>query len=423
MTVTAALRAASLIVELAGGEASVVSDVKTVDHFPPFEVLFSLSKARRLIGKSIPDPELREILEALEIEVQPQTDTDLWKLLVPPYRVDVRREVDVIEDVLRVYGYNQVEMAAEMHSTLSFQQYRDVYRLKERYADFLSANGFYEVMNNSLISKHLGNEQAVPIVNPLSEDLGIMRQSMLPGILESLRYNQNRQQDHLSLYEFGKTYRLKGSGYEEKEWLVLAISGNSFPNKHWKETPITASQTGIQREVERLQAWFGFEGQTRELPEHPDFSYGLELLVNGQVILTYGKVSPAWMKRYSLRNEVFCVQIVWEKLVQLYFGSKPEFQPIPQYPGIRRDISMIIDKSLSFQQIQAVIFKANPKLIRKVELHDVYEGENIRAGAKSYLVSIELRDSEKTLADKAADKVIARVYQLLQSEFTVEIRS
>ncbi|MEM7655911.1 MAG: phenylalanine--tRNA ligase subunit beta [Bacteroidota bacterium] len=420
MTKTAALRAAWLILELAGGKASQVADLQMVETFPPFEVELSLPKTRRLIGKDIPDATIIEILEALEMEVAQAGE--VLNLQVPPYRVDVQRDVDVIEDILRVYGYNQVEMATKMHATLSFDQYQDHYQLKERYADMLSANGYYEVMNNSLVHKDLVDEQAVPIVNPLSEELGVMRQSMLPGALDTLRYNQNRQLEDLAIYEFGKTYRKKGEGHVEKSWLALTVSGKSFPFKHWQQEAVSTSQATLNREIDRLQTWLGIQGKAREIKDHPDFAYGLELLVDGKVLAYYGKVAEPWINRFGIRNEVFHLLINWELADALYFKQTVTFQPIPQYPGTRRDISMVIDEAVAFQTIQEVVARANPKLIRSVELHDIYQGGNIRKGAKSYLISLELRDDNKTLADKAADKVVARAYQLLKSEVQAEIR-
>ena len=275
MTVTTAIRAASLIVEIAGGTPSVLTDQK-IGEFPHFEVNLSIAKTHRLIGKKIGRESIIEILEALEVIVSTDDNPDLLHLKVPPYRVDVQRDVDVIEDILRVYGYNAIEIPQKLNASLTFRQYQDEFRLRESYANHLSANGFYEMVNNSLTHQKFGDERAVPIVNPLSEDLGIMRQSMIPGVLESIRYNQNRQQENLALYEFGKTYKLNGSDYVEKEWLAIAVSGQKHPT-HWETKSPMVSLATITRERERLQRWIGFVGQCREA-EHPGFDYGLEMI-------------------------------------------------------------------------------------------------------------------------------------------------
>ena len=419
MTVPTAIRAASLIVEIAGGTPSVLTDQK-IGEFPHFDVDLSIAKTHKLIGKEIGRETIIEILEALEVIVIPDENPDLLHLKVPPYRVDVQRDVDVIEDILRVYGYNDVEIPQKLNASLTFRQYQDVFRLRESYSNHLSANGFYEIVNNSLVHQKFGNDKAVPIVNPLSEDLGIMRQSMIPGVLEAVKYNQNRQQENLALYEFGKTYKLSGADYEEQEWLAIAVSGQKHP-VHWASKASMVSLATLTRESERLQRWIGFEGQTREA-EHPGFDYCLEMIHNGKSILHYGKIKSGINKHFGIRNEVFCMLIDWARIVEIYFSSAPEYEEIPVYPAIRRDISMLIHKGTSFSDIHQIISKTNPKLIRSVDLHDVYQGKGIDDDKKSYLVSIELRDNKKTLEDNIADKVIQRIYASLEKELGAEIR-
>ena len=419
MTIFSAQRAADLILQLAGGTPTQLRDVKT-EEFPPFEITFSLSKANRMYGKEIPAAEQIEILTALEIEVEADKDGDTLYLKVPPYRVDVRRPQDVMEEVLRVHGYNEVAIPPKVNLALEFRQYQDVFRLRQRYADYLSANGFYEILNNSLVSEQLGNEKAVPMLNPLSEDLGILRQSMLPGVLESIRYNQNRQNENLALYEFGKTYQKEESGYGEQEWLVWAVTGNNHPI-HWKEKPGPVSVYTLTREVERLLAWFRLTGTWKEYRDD-ELAYGLEVEVAGKPLVQYGRISGEWMEQYDLRNEVFYARIDWPWLAQNYFQQEITYQEVPVYPAIRRDISMVIPETTSFDSIRSLIQRANPKLIRQIELHDVYQGKGIEAGKKSYLVSIVLRDDHKTLDDKVADKISRKLYHLLENEIRAEIR-
>ena len=419
MTVITAIRAASLIVEIAGGTPSVLTDQKTRE-FPHFDVDLSVAKTHRLIGKEIGRDTIIEILEALEVIVNPDDNPDWLHLKIPPYRVDVQRDVDVIEDILRVYGYNDIEIPQKLNASLTFRQYQDVFRLRESYANHLSANGFYEMVNNSLVHQKFGDESAVPIVNPLSEDLGIMRQSMLPGVLEAIKYNQNRQQENLALYEFGKTYKRSGADYAEQEWLAIALSGQKHPT-HWNAKASAVNLATLSRERERLERWIGFEGQTREA-EHAGFDYGLEMIYNGKSILHYGKVKSGITREFGIRNEVFCMLIDWARVTEIYFASAPEYEEIPVYPGIRRDISMLIHKGTSFADIHRIISKTNPKLIRSVDLYDVYQGKGIDDDKKSYLVSIELRDNKKTLEDNTADKVIQHIYKSLEQKLGAEIR-
>lgn len=417
MTETAARRAALLITQIAGGTASKVADIKLSD-FPPFAVDLSVAKTERLVGKPLGRQTIIDILEALEIEVKGEGDQ--LHLQVPPYRVDVQREVDVIEDILRVYGYNNVELPGTFTASLGQGQYRDQHEVQERYANYLSANGFYEIMNNSLVSVELGDERAVPIVNPLSEELGIMRQSLLPGALETVQHNQNRQQEDLALYEFGKTYAKTADGYEEHRWLALTVTGARHA-PHWRDKAPKVTLGTLSREVSRLQHWFGFQGELRE-SEQPELDYALELVYDHQPVLHYGRVMGEWTEKYDLRNEVFFMRVDWPRLLDIYFASQPTYQPIPLYPSIRRDLSLLIDQAVSFAEIAQVVPQANPKLIRSVELHDVYMGQGIDPDKKSYLISIELRDDSKTLADKAAEKVTQRVMQLLEKELGAEMR-
>lgn len=419
MPPTAAMRAASLIVELAGGTASEIVD-QVVGEFPDMEVDLSVKRTCQLIGKSLEKTEIIRILNALDIKVEEAADGDLLHLRVPPYRVDVTRPQDVMEEILRIHGYNNVEVPAKLNASIDFQQYDDIYGLRQRYANALSANGFYEILNNSLVPQDQGDEEAVVMVNPLSEDLAIMRQSMLHGVLTSIQYNQNRRQEDLALYEFGKTYSKAGEDFREQEWLVLALTGNQHA-KHWnREAPGTNLYT-LGREVERLQEWFGFKGKLTECDD-PEFDYGLELQVGKKTILRYGKVNGELTGKYDIRNEVFFARIDWQALMDAHRTSIVEYQAIPLYPSIRRDISMIIGEAVSFDAIRNVVLKANPKLIRAIDLHDVYMGKGIETGKKSYLISILLRDDKKTLSDKAAEQVSKRAYHLLQEELGAEIR-
>ncbi|WNJ21331.1 phenylalanine--tRNA ligase subunit beta [Pontibacter sp. G13] len=417
MTVNAALRATDLILQIAGGTASQVAD-QQIGEFLPFEVDLSLEKTNRLIGEDIGKDTILEILHALEIQTEESGDT--LKLKVPPYRVDVQRDVDVIEDILRVYGYNSVAIPEKINATLTFTQYKDEFRFREHIANHLSATGFYEIMNNSLEARELGDDSAVEIVNPLSEDLGILRQKMIYGALETVRYNQNRQNENLALYEFGHVYKNKAGEYAQKSQLAVTVSGGVH-DFHWESKSPKSSLATLTTVIERLQKWVGFEGKVREA-EHEDFEYALEMVVDGRVLLTYGRVNQELMEKYDLRNEVFHMIVDWAALVDIYFAVDVKYKPVPQYPSIRRDISMLIDRPTSFAEIKDAVLKANPKLIRTVDLHDIYMGKGIPEGKKSYLVSVEMRDDNKTLADKAAEKIMQRAFQLLENQLGAEIR-
>ncbi len=419
MTLRAALRAADLIQQLAGGEISVVTDWQA-EAFAPFLVNLSVRKTQRLIGAAIAKEEIIRILTALEITVSEQ-DEDLLALQVPPYRVDVKRDVDVIEDLLRVYGYNRIALPAQMHSSLDYRQRRNDFRLKETVANYFSANGYYEILNNSLVSKALGDDQAVELANPLSEDLGIMRQSMLPGALETVRYNQNRQQESLKFFEFGKTYRKRSEmDFEERSWMAITVAGLKHP-MHWEAKAPASTLFTLTHEVERLQAWAGISGQVREC-EDPEFAYALELVVDGRVLLRYGRVTPQWESRFDLRMETYHLRLDWEGFLKAYGSKVIRYQPVSVFPAVRRDISLLMEQNIDFAKIREVVLKANPKLIQSVALHDVYRGKGMAESEKSYLISIELRDDTKTLLDDSVEKVMSFVVQSLEKQLGVKVR-
>ncbi|MDX1907943.1 MAG: phenylalanine--tRNA ligase subunit beta [Bacteroidia bacterium] len=416
MTLTAALRAAELIVQVAGGVVSAPDD-QVFSEFKPFEVTLSVTKTQRLAGKNIPREEIIAILHGLEIAVA--EGGDLLHLQVPPYRVDVQRDVDVMEDLLRVYGYNNVEIAEKMSYTLPFRQYRDRFRLREHYANHLSANGWYEILNNSLVPQAVGASDAVALLNPLSEDLGVMRSSMIYGVLETVRYNQNRQQTDLALYEFGKTYHRTEDGFAEREWLAMAVSGQDHA-PHWQYKPRPVTLSTLTREIGRLQTWMDLPGQLEEC-QHEEFAYGLQLVHEGQVLVRYGKVAAALAERHDLRSEVFYLVADWRTLTELYTTTETRYRDIPVYPGTRRDLSLLLDTGRSFREISALTAGVSP-LIRAIELHDVYQGKGIPEGKKSYLVSYDLRDDSQTLSDRQVDEVMRKITGLLERELGAEIR-
>jgi phenylalanyl-tRNA synthetase beta chain len=417
MCKTALLRAASLIVEHCGGSASEVDDI-SFDDFAPYEIHLSVSRTEQMIGKELGKDTIVDILKRLEIEVSDKGDT--LSLKVPRYRVDVTRPQDVMEEILRIYGYDEVGAAETMTQTVQYQPFFDADRLRQRYCDYLSANGFYEILNNSLINKNLGDDKAIELVNPLSEELGIMRQSLLWGFLETIEYNQNRQNEDLALYEFGKTYWQQDDEYREKQWLCMAVTGRAHA-RHWTREGRKSSLFTLTREVERLQQWMGFDATIRE-GEHAQFDYGLELLHNGRILLQYGKVKDELTEPYGIRNEVFFLEMDWEAVVALYRDGHKLFAPIPQFPAIRRDFSFLLDDATPFSELARLIQKANPKLIRAIDLHDVYRGKGVPEGKKSYLVSVLFRDDKKTLQDKAIDKMSEHILRQLEKQPGVELR-
>lgn len=419
----AALRALHLITEIAGGEASVITDVKLAD-FAPFEVNLSIAKTWTIIGKQIPRAEIIDILHRLEMETE-EDGGDIIKVKVPQYRVDVQRPQDVMEDILRIYGFDKIESSGKIEFTPHAGAKQDNYRLSQAVANALSSAGFYEMWNNSLSPKKFASENAVEIVNPLSEELAIMRETLLYGALEVIQYNQNRQNEDLALYEFGKTYWKKvnqegKTSYKEKQWLTMFITG-AKQALHWETKQSATTLFTLSKEVERLANLLGIKGEVKEI-EHPEMDYALAYTVRKQQVFVYGKVKQSHQQAFDIRNEVFYLIGDWDLMAKLYFEKGIEYQAISQYPGIRRDISMLIPETETFENIRKAVRQVNPQLIKSVDLHDVYKGKNIEEGKKSYLISLFLQDETRTLADSLAEQVWEKVCKTLEHKIGAVIR-
>ena len=419
MALKAALRATALILEYAGGKASAPLDVQR-SRFKDYEVKLDLAFAKRLIGSDLGTGTIIEILNALEIEVAEQTETYL-DLRVPPYRVDVQRPQDILEEILRIYGYNNVPRPAQNSLALNFNQFLDAFSLRQKYFDQLAANGFNEILTCPLVPAHLAGETTVTLANALTVDMAVLREDMLRTGLDTIEYNQRFGNFNLRLSEFGKTYHKGGEKYLENEWIVLFATGASLP-AHWAGKQPKSGFYTLKREMERMVRLFGLKVEEKEIQGNDRLAYGLELGRGEKVVARFGRVANAQMQGRDIKNEVFYAEIDWNELTRLYKKTKVKYQPVPKFPSIQRDISMIVPDSTPYASIRAAIFSCNPKLIREVSITDVYKGESIGAGKKSYLVTLTLLDEKKTLTVKAADKTMNRVFQKLESDFGVEIR-
>lgn len=415
----AALRATALILELAGGKASVPNDV-VKREFPHFEVQLDLAYAQRLIGSDLGTDTLVEILHALEIEVAERTETHL-DLRVPPYRVDVQRPQDVLEDILRIYGYNKLPMPEQNAMSLNMAQFLNEYSLREKYFNGLAANGFNEILTCPLVPAHLARETTVTLANALTVDMAVLREDMLRTGLDTIEFNQRYGNFDLQLSEFGKTYHKNGESYVENEWIVLFLTGASEP-AYWSGKQGKTKFYDLKREMERLVQLFGLKVTESEIEGDERFAYGLQLKRGDRTVARFGRVSNARMKDRDIRDDVFFAEIDWKELVRQFKKHKVKFEPLPKFPAISRDISMIVPDNVTYAAIRQAIINVNQRLIRSVSITDVYKGDSIGAGKKSYLITLTLLDEKKTLTIKAADKIMARIFSELESRFAVEIR-
>ncbi len=417
MPVFALKRAALLITEIAGGTiASKVIDAYP-NPVPHFEIKVAYTTIHKLIGQVLPQKKIQTIITSLGITLQKTTEEEMY-LQVPPYKVDVTRDVDIVEEILRIYGYNAIEFPKKITSSLVVAPKPDNEKIKHAIADMLTSNGFSEMMNNSLTkstyAKLLGEQtqkESVAILNPLSSDLDVMRQTLLFSALETVAYNINRKQSNLKLYEFGKTYHLQAEKYSEKQQLAIVITG-SKENEQWNAIAGGADYFTLKGTVESILTKLGIT-DTAVVP-YTDTIYAEATAIerNGKQLATIGKLANSVRKVCSISEDVFYANINWDEVLKVMRKAKPlQYQEISKFPAVRRDLSMLIDAQLSFEQLRAIAVQTEKQLLKEVQVFDVYQGDKLPKGKRSYALSFVLEDNEKTLTDKQIDSVMDRLIQ------------
>lgn len=437
ITIWALKRAALLIKEIAGGTIS--SDIVDVNVNPinHYEVEFNLERAWSLIGKHIAETDIERILESLEIKVLSKNGLQ-WLLGVPTYRVDVRREADVVEDILRIYGYNNVEVGSKVNSTLSYTRKPDSLQLQNIVSDYLSSNGFAEIMCNSLTKGGYYEKlttfpevNSVKILNPLSNELNVLRQTLLFGGLESIQRNINFRNPNLKLYEFGNCYvynsRVKSEKpldkYAEHFGIGLWLTGETV-EEHWMTKPEKQNFYHLKGYVHSILKRFGFNIDILDISEAPDdiFDFGLTYKTQSKRLVSFGMVKPELLRQFDIKAEVFYAEILWQPLMEMLTGTRIKYQELPRFPEVRRDLALLIDSSVRYEQIRRLAFETERKLLKSVNLFDVYQGKNIPEGKKSYAISYILQDDTKTLTDEQIDKVMKRLIEVYHNELGAQLR-
>lgn len=429
-------RAALLIKELGGGK--ITSEI--IDIYPTpvqdFEVEVKYAHIDRLIGKQIGKEQVKNILQSLEIKIVRETEEGLL-LHVPPYRVDVRREADVIEDILRIYGFNNIEVPAKVNSTLSYSEKPDDFRLKNLIADLLAANGFNEIMNNSLTkASYFENletykpENTVMIFNPLSSDLNAMRQTLLFGGLESIAYNINRKSNSLRLFEFGKAYTFhKKEGenhlkqYHEEDKLSLFITGNKTAQS-WNSREEKTDFFNLKAYCEMVLARLGLKPDNLSVSacEEDIYREGLTYTQNGKHVVTLGMLSSKVLKTTDIEQDVYYAEFSWENILKIVKNHTIGYMPMPKFPAVKRDLALLLDKKVTFKEVKDLALRTEKNILKSVSLFDVYEGEKLGEGKKSYAVSFTLQDDEKTLTDKQIDRIMNKLMGTYKHQLGAEIR-
>ncbi len=420
-------RAALLIKEIAGGDVS--SDI--VDLYPKrieeHQVFLTFRKTYSLIGQEIPQDTIKSILASLDIRVKSVTEAGLG-LTIPSYRVDVQREVDVIEEILRVYGYNNIDFKNKLNASIAPVHKFEDYKLQHIIGDFLAAQGFFEIMANSLTSQNyselLGNgfkESAVTILNPLGTELSVMRQSLLFSGLEVISYNINRKNKDLKFFEFGKTYHQKETNRIENKHLSLFLTGNRTRDG-WAVPEKRTDFFYLKSVVTNLLSRLGIS-ETIPMPtENSIFSEGLALTVRGKELISLGTVKKSILKKMNIKREILYAEFNWDYVVALARNNDISYKEIPKHPEVKRDFALLLDDKITFQQLYELGRRTEKNWLKQINLFDVYTGKNLPAGKKSYAISFTLQNPQRTLTDKQIDKIMDKLQRRYEEELGAELR-
>lgn len=439
LQVYAAKRAALLMKELAGGTIS--SEITDICPVPAADFVFDVSFARinALIGKEIPQQTVRTILAALDVKILSEQEGRLT-VAVPPYRVDVQREADLIEDILRIYGYNNVEIPARVRSTLSYAPKPDRNRLVNLAADFLTDNGFTEIMSNSLTKGAYYEglttcppERCVRILNPLSADLNVLRQTLLFNMLEAVCLNINHKNGDLKLYEFGNCYFYDEAkrteenhlaAYSEEYRLAIAVTGIATPQS-WNTKPEKASFFTLRAVAEKLLRRFGIDIYAlKSEPTQSDlFAEGLTMSLNGKELLQIGVVSNRLRRLTDVKQEVYYLEMNFDVLVRSTKKHRIAAEELSKFPEVKRDLALLVDRDVTFAALRSVALATERKLLKNVSLFDVYEGDKLPEGKKSYALSFILEDKTRTLDDKTIERVMANLTRQFEQQCGAQVRS
>ena len=432
--------AALMVKELAGGTIS--SEIKDVCVAAPqdFMVELSYEKVNSLIGKVIPVETIKSIVTSLEMKIMNET-VDGLTLAVPPYRVDVQRDCDVIEDILRIYGYNNVEIPTTLNSSLTTKGEHDKSnKLQNLVAEQLVGCGFNEILNNSLTRaayydglENYPSNHLVMLLNPLSADLNCMRQTLLFGGLESIAHNANRKNADLKFFEFGNCYYFDAdkknpekvlATYSEDYHLGLWVTGKKVANS-WAHPDENSSVYELKAYVENILKRLGLDLHNLVVGNLTDDIFATALSVHtkgGKRLASFGVVTKKLLKAFDIDNEVYYADLNWKELMKAIRSVKISYKEISKFPAVKRDLALLLDKNVQFAEIEKIAYDTEKKLLKEVELFDVYEGKNIEAGKKSYAVSFLLQDETQTLNDKMIDKIMSKLVKNLEDKLNAKLR-
>jgi phenylalanyl-tRNA synthetase beta chain len=427
MTVFALKRAALLIVEMAGGQvASEIIDIYP-EPVPPFRIPFAFSNCDRLIGKKIDPAVIRQILTSLGIIIESDSK-DALLLVVPPRKVDVYRECDVVEEVLRIYGYNNIPMPSSMHASVSHAPNPDPVKVQQVVSSLLSVQGFCEIIANSLTkgsyyekNTRFNSGQSVTLLNPLSSDLNVLRQSLVFGGLEVIAYNHNRKQEDLKLYEFGKTYLQSPKGFHETHHLSLFLTGRKMPES-WNASSESSGFYQLKAFVMNICVRLGIPVTGVSEISDELFSGGLKIESQKKTIGEFGFLHPSVCKQVDVNTPVLYADLNWDHVLSLLPKKQIAYQEVSRFPSVRRDLALVLDKKVMYKEVEAIAYQTEKAFLKNVNLFDVFEGEKLGKEKKSYAVSFTLQDESATLTDKQIEKIMEKLIKTYQEKLGAEIR-
>ncbi|MEC4113797.1 phenylalanine--tRNA ligase subunit beta [Myroides pelagicus] len=418
--------AALLIQQVAGGE--ITSDI--IDLYPKriedHSVFLNFNNINRILGEEISKETIKKILVSLDIKVHSMSDIGLG-ITVPPYRADVTREIDVIEEILRVYGFNNITFSSKLNATIANASRTEDHKVQNVISNLLVAQGFYEIMSNSLttpeynkLSDNIKTSFQVDILNPLSNDLSVMRQSLLFGGLEAIAYNINRKRSDLKLFEFGKSYhKMLGSYEEHKHFAVFSTGNNIKPS--WNSTPKATDFFEFKGYINSILTRLGITKTTTQPTENDVFSEGIAYYLGKDIIVEFGILKKAVLKGLDIKQEVCYADFNWDNVLKVV-SEKIKFTDINKFPAVKRDYALLIDEKVTFDQIYQLTKQVDKNTIKDVTLFDVYQGDKIEDGKKSYAISILMEDSSKTLTDSQVDKIMGKIKYQLENNLNAQLR-
>lgn len=426
MTLYALKRAAGLMIDIAGAELAM--DIK--DEHPTrienVQVVLDLKRMDTLIGHKIEADLVRTILQSLDIRILSESH-DKLNLEIPSYRIDVQREADVIEEVLRIYGFNAVPYDGPMRISVAKIDPKDDSRERDIISNLLASLGLNEMMNNSLSKASYYNdfgfkaEDCISMLNPLSQDLGVMRQSLIFGGLEAIAYNSKRQKSDIALFEFGREYSRDGEKYKEQEALGLWVTGKDRP-ENWKTAVTESDFYSLKETCLKVLERLGVQGLKEEASTEAIFTEGINFVQGNKVVLSLGLVKQKLAKALDVKTAVYYARFDWSALTKIAKRKKIVMQDLPKYPAVRRDLALLVDDSLSYSALRQSSQKAGGALLKEINLFDVYQGKNLPEGKKSYALSFVFRHDEKTLNDAAVDQMINKILKTLEKQFQASLR-